>query len=284
MQKTAKDSAYHAEKIRFLDIVGNIVSMLEGIMPFVRPLNDAETLTYLHDCVSDRHYPVSVPDIPFGLDAILGDAHLVGGLQPKLGTQHMRIIGVNAFVGQTIPGLLDALNALPFGYRWVSRFLPLDKQDATKILTRMRQQWFSKRKGVITLIKEAMTNQESRLEDSDAVNKAADVNAALQVLGDDLAAFGYLTPTIVIMDTDLTRLEYKRRAVQQILDQQGLVSKVEDMNAIEAWLSSLPGQAYANCRRPIVSSANLIDLMPFSAVWAGPDWNEHLDAPPLMVT
>ena len=284
VQRTAKDSAYHAEKIRFLDTVGNIVSMLEGIMPFVRPLGDAETLTYLHDCVSDRHYPVAVPDIPFGLDAILGDAHLVGGLQPKLGAQHLRVIGVNAFVGQTIPGLLDALNGLPFGYRWVSRFLPLDKQDAAKILTRMRQQWFSKRKGVITLIKEAMTNQESRLEDSDAVNKAADVNAALQVLGDDLVAFGYFTPTIIITDTDLTRLEYKRRAIQQILDQQGLVSKVEDTNAIEAWLSSLPGQAYANCRRPIVSSANLIDLMPFSAVWAGPDWNEHLDAPPLMVT
>jgi type IV secretion/conjugal transfer VirB4 family ATPase len=283
-QETAKDGAYHGEKVRFLDTVNNIASMLEGVMPLVRPLNDAETLTYLHDCVSDRHFPVAVPEIPFGLDAILGDAHLVGGLQPRLGAHHLRVIGVNAFVGQTIPGLLDALNTLPFGYRWVSRFLPLDKQDANKIMTRMRQQWFSKRKGVISLIKEAITNQESRLEDSDAVNKAADVNAALQVLGDDLAAFGYFTPTIVISDTDAVRVEAKRRAVQQILDQQGLVSKSEDTNAVEAWLSSLPGQAYANCRRPIVSSANLIDLMPFSAVWAGPDWNDHLNGPPLMVT
>ena len=283
-QVTEKDTTYRAERVRFLDTVSNIVAMLEGIMPFVRPLNDAETLTYLHDCVSDRHYPVAVPAIPFGLDAILGDAHLVGGLQPRLGAHHLRVIGVNAFMGQTVPGLLDALNSLPFGYRWSSRFLPLDKQDANKIMTRMRQQWFSKRKGVVTLIKEAITNQESQLEDSDAVNKAADINSALQVLGDDLANFGYFSPTITIMDKDLTRLEFKRRAVQQILDQQGLVSKVEDTNAIEAWLSSLPGQAYANCRRPIVSSANLVDLMPFSAVWAGPDWNDHLNAPPLMVT
>jgi type IV secretion system protein VirB4 len=280
----ASGGLYAAERTRFLDTVGNIVAILEGFMPFVRPLDDDETLTYLHDCISDHSVAVRTPAVPFGLDAILSDVHLVGGLQPKLGRMHMRTIGVNTFIGQTVPGVLDALNNLPFGYRWVSRFLPLDKQDANKSLATLRQRWFAKRKGIWTLVKEALSNAESGLEDSDAVNKAADANAALEVLGADLASFGYFTPTITIMDTDLDQLEFKRRAVQQVLDQQGLVSRLEDTNAVEAWLSSLPGQAYANCRRPIVSSANLVDLMPLSAVWAGPDWSEHLDAPPLMVT
>ena len=275
---------YGAEKVRFVDTVNSIVAILEGFMPFVRPLGDDETLTYLHDCISDHSVPIRTPDVPFGLDAILADVHLVGGLQPKLGAMHMRTIGVNAFIGQTVPGFLDALNNLPFGYRWVSRFLPLDKQDATKALSTMRQRWFAKRKGMWTLIKEAISNSESGLEDSDAVNKAADANAALEVLGADLASFGYFTPTVTIMDTDLEQLEFKRRSVQQILDQQGFVSRVEDTNAVEAWLSSLPGHAYANCRRPMVSSANLVDLMPLSAVWAGPNRDEHLAAPPLMLT
>jgi type IV secretion system protein VirB4 len=280
----ATGGLYAAEKTRFLDTVENVVAILEGFMPFVRPLDDDETLTYLHDCISDHSHPIRTPDIPFGLDAILADAHLLGGLQPKLGRMHMRTIGVNAFIGQTVPGVLDALNSLPFGYRWVSRFLPLDKQDATKTLTTLRQRWFAKRKGIWTLVKEAVSNSESPLEDADAVNKAADANAALEVLGADLASFGFFTPTITIMDEDLDRLEFKRRAVQQILDQQGLVSRLEDTNAVEAWLSSLPGQAYANCRRPIVSSANLVDLMPLSAVWAGAENDEHLNAPPLMMT
>jgi type IV secretion/conjugal transfer VirB4 family ATPase len=280
----ASGGLYAVERTRFLDIVENIVAILEGFMPFVRHLDDDETLTYLHDCISDDRHPIKTPDIPFGLDAILADSHLVGGLQPKLGRLHMRTIGVNAFVGQTVPGVLDALNRLPFAYRWVSRFLPLDKQDATKALTTMRQRWFAKRKGIWTLVKEAVSNSESPLEDADAVNKAADANAALEVLGADLASFGYFTPTITVMDEDLDRLEFKRRAVQQILDQQGLVSRLEDTNAVEAWLSSLPGQAYANCRRPLVSSANLVDLMPLSAVWAGPAWDDHFDAPPLMLT
>lgn len=282
--RRATGGLYAAERTRFLDAVENVVAILEGFMPFVRPLDDDETLTYLHDCISDHSHPIATPDIPFGLDAILADAHLIGGLQPKLGQMHLRTIGVNAFIGQTVPGVLDALNNLPFGYRWVSRFLPLDKQDATKSLTTLRQRWFAKRKGIWTLIKEAVSNSESPLEDADAVNKAADANAALEVLGADLASFGYFTPTVTIMDEDLDRLEFKRRAVQQVLDQQGLVSRLEDTNAVEAWLSSLPGQAYANCRRPIVSSANLVDLMPLSAVWAGPAADTHLNAPPLMMT
>jgi type IV secretion system protein VirB4 len=37
-------------------------------------------------------------------------------------------------------------------------------------------------------------------------------------------------------------------------------------------------------RQPIVHTLNLIHLMPVSAVWAGPEANHHLRAPPLMLT
>ena len=58
----------------------------------------------------------------------------------------------------------------------------------------------------------------------------------------------------------------------------------ESLNAVEAWLGSLPGNPYANVRQPIVHTLNLIHLMPVSAVWAGPEANHHLRAPPLMLT
>ncbi|MFT4003839.1 MAG: conjugal transfer protein TrbE, partial [Rhizobium sp.] len=55
----------------------------------------------------------------------------------------------------------------------------------------------------------------------------------------------------------------------------------EGVNAIEAWLGSIPGQTYANVRQPPISTLNLAHLIPLSAVWAGPERDEHLDAPPL---
>jgi type IV secretion system protein TrbE len=55
----------------------------------------------------------------------------------------------------------------------------------------------------------------------------------------------------------------------------------ETVNAIEAWLGSLPGHVYANVRQPPISTLNLAHMMPFSAVWAGPESDEHLEGPPL---
>ena len=55
----------------------------------------------------------------------------------------------------------------------------------------------------------------------------------------------------------------------------------ETVNAIEAWLGSLPGHVYANVRQPPISTLNLAHMMPFSAVWAGPERDEHFQAPPL---
>ena len=44
---------------------------------------------------------------------------------------------------------------------------------------------------------------------------------------------------------------------------------------------SLPGHVYANVRQPPVSTLNLAHLIPLSAVWAGPERDEHFAAPPL---
>jgi type IV secretion system protein VirB4 len=63
-----------------------------------------------------------------------------------------------------------------------------------------------------------------------------------------------------------------------------LVSEIEDFNAIQAWLGSLPGHPYADVRRPMISSLNVCDLVPLSAIWSGPARCGHLNGPPLLVT
>ena len=39
---------------------------------------------------------------------------------------------------------------------------------------------------------------------------------------------------------------------------------------------------YANVRQPPISTLNLAHMIPFSAVWAGPERDEHFAAPPLL--
>jgi type IV secretion system protein VirB4 len=215
---------------------------------------------------------------------LLASVALSGGLKPMLGDLHLRVITVRGFPASTWPGVLDDLNRLGFAYRWMTRFLFMAKPEATRELTRVRRQWFAKRKGVVTLLRETIFQQESPLVDSDAANKAADADAALQALGSDEVAFGYVTATVVVMDHEPSVADDRQRAVERTIQGRGFVTIAETLNAVDAWLSSIPGNVYANVRQPIVSTLNLAHLLPLSAVWAGPERNAHLDGPPLLIS
>ena len=90
-------------------------------------------------------------------------------------------------------------------------------------------------------------------------------------------------PPWSVADADPQRADEKLLALERIINGRGFVTIRETLNAVEAWLGSLPGNPYANVRQPIVHTLNLAHMMPVSAVWAGPEMNRHLKAPPLMM-
>jgi type IV secretion system protein TrbE len=278
----ARGGADGREALRgFIDRTGRLLQLVEGFVPDAKWLDDAETLTYLHGCVSTKRHRVRVPEVPMHLDTLLVDEPLAGGLEPRLGAQHLRTLSVIGFPTATFPGVLDELNQLAFAYRWSTRAIMLDKTDATKLLTRIRRQWFAKRKSVASILKEVMTNEASTLLDTDAANKALDADAALQELGSDAIGEAYVTATLTVWDADPRTADEKLRLVEKVIQGRDFTSIVETVNAVEAWLGSLPGHVYANVRQPPISTLNLAHMIPLSAVWAGPERDEHLGSPPL---
>jgi type IV secretion system protein TrbE len=265
----------------FIDRTDRVLDLIEAFVPEAAWLSDPETLTYLHSTVSTRRHRVRVPETPMHLDALLVDEPLTGGLAPRLGASHLRLLTIIGFPTATFPGILDELNSLAFEYRWSTRAICLDKTDANRLLTRIRRQWFAKRKSVAAILKEVMTNEASTLLDSDAANKAADADEALQELGNDVAGWAYVTATVCVWDEDPRVADEKLRLAEKAIQGRDFTIIREGVNAIEAWLGSLPGHLYANVRQPPVSTLNLAHMLPLSAVWAGPERNDHLDGPPL---
>ncbi|MBS0220928.1 MAG: conjugal transfer protein TrbE [Proteobacteria bacterium] len=269
------------ELLAFIAETDRALDLLTGLLPEVEALDDAGTLAYLHATISSRRHRLVVPDTPIYLDGLLVDEPLTGGLEPMLGQHHLRAISVLGFPSNTHPGLLDALNHLGFPYRWTTRFLALDKTDARRELTRLRRQWFAKRKSITALLREVLYNEPVQLIDSDADNKVSDTDLTLQELGGDHVAFGYLTTTIILLDEDRQAVDDKVRAVERAVNGAGFTTIRESLNAVEAWLGTLPGHVYANVRQPLVHTLNLAHLVPLSSVWAGPVRNDHLGGPPL---
>ncbi|WP_314957236.1 conjugal transfer protein TrbE [Bradyrhizobium cosmicum] len=265
----------------FVDRTNRVLQLVEGFMPECGWLDDEATLTYLHSTVSTKRHRVRVPEIPMYLDALLADQPLTGGLEPMLGDAHLRVLTVVGFPTTTTPGILDDLNRLAFPYRWSTRAIMLDKTDALKLLTRIRRQWFAKRKSIAAILKEVMTNEASTLLDTDAHNKAMDADRALQELGSDQIGEAFVTATVTVWDRDPHAADEKLRLVEKVIQGRDFTSMTETVNAVEAWLGSLPGQVYANVRQPPVSTLNLAHMIPLSAVWAGEVRDHHLKAPPL---
>ena len=266
----------------FVDRTNRVIQLVEGFMPEVAWLDDGDTLTYLHSTISTRRQRIRVPETPMHLDALLADEPLAGGLEPRLGAHHLRTLTVVGFPTVTHPGILDELNRLAFPYRWSTRAILLDKIEAVKLLTKIRRQWFSKRKSIAAIVKEVMTNEASTLVDSDAANKAADADLALQELGSDDVGQAYVTATVTVWDEDPGLAAEKLRLVEKVIQGRDFTCMPEGVNALEAWLGSIPGHAYANVRQPPVSTLNLAHMIPLSAVWAGPARDEHFQAPPLL--
>lgn len=266
----------------FADRTDRVLQLIEGFMPECAWLGDEETLTYLHSTISIKRHRVRVPEIPMYLDALLADQPLTGGLEPMLGAAHLRVLTIVGFPTATTPGILDDLNRLAFPYRWSTRAIMLDKTDATKLLTKIRRQWFAKRKSIAAILKEVMTNEASSLLDTDAHNKAMDADAALLELGSDQIGEAFVTASVTVWGKDARSADERLRLVEKVIQGRDFTCMVETVNAVEAWLGSLPGQVYANIRQPPISTLNLAHMIPLSAVWAGEPRDHHFKAPPLL--
>src|SRR5207245_10747921 len=67
--------------------------------------------------------------------------------------------------------------------------------------------------------------------------------------------------------------EATAREVLKQLQLHGFVARIEEANALEAWLGSLPGHGYQNVRRPMLHTLNLADLLPLTSIWPGLEGN-----------
>jgi len=273
-----KEPSQHTNRdlAEFTRTVAELADIMRGVFSDISELSDAETLTYLHSTISTNRHPVAVPDVPMYLDGILPDMAFVPGDVPMLGDHYIPTCTIAGFPTTTLPGILDGLNHLAIEYRWVTRFICLDKSEARVELERFRRNWWQKRKTLFTMLKEEATKQETSLLDNAAALKAQDADLALQTLGEDIASYGYVTATVTVADPDLGEARRKMQAVKQVIQSRGFVVKDETLNSREAWFGSLPGHVTPNVRRPIVNTVNLAHMIPVSAVWAGDVENHHL--------
>lgn len=238
-------------------------------------------LQYLHFCVTGDNHPVNLPACAMYLDTLIGNVDFYGGIKPRVGSMHMRVIALDGFPQESYPGILAALDDLSLEYRWSTRFQFLDGFVARALLDSMRRKWKQKVRG----FKDQMFQTANGSVNHDAAEMSGDVEMAMAEADSGLVRYGYYSSNVILFDEDPDLLEEAVREVSKIIKNLGFGARVETINAVEAWLGSLPGHGVENIRRPLLHTLNLADLMPTTAVWAGLDQHPcpfyPPDSPPL---
>jgi type IV secretion system protein VirB4 len=246
----------------------------------VSRMGSEDLLSFLHLCVTGISQPIRVPPVPMYLDALLGSQDVAGGFRPRVGRKHVRPIALVGYPGESFPGMLDFLNRLPLEYRWSNRFIPLDPDTAEARLKVLRRNWFQKRQGLAGLVKQALNLGEATFGNRDAVAMAEDADDAIEEAASGAVRFGYYTSTILLFEEGEQVLEAATRQICRSLQHHGFAARVEDVNALEAYLGSVPGHGYRNVRRPLIHTLNFADLIPTTSVWPGLEENPCPYYPP----
>lgn len=248
-------------------------------------LSADEMVSYLYSTVSMHRRKLKLPKHPLLLDQFLCDSALSGGLEPRLGSKHMRIVTIIGYMDNTIFGIFDNLNLQNFSYRWISRYYCLGKLDSLDEVHKKTREWKAKFKGVMDMVREFASGQEDNSNiNQTAVTKYQQAKTAEMWIESDITSYGYYTSCIVVLADSPDEADVRAKAVVQTINNIGFKAKVEDLNSVDAWMGTLPGNVGRNVRRHLVSCTNLIHMMPLSTIWAGASRNKHLDGPPLLYT
>ena len=223
-----------------------------------------ELFQFIRFCITGENHPIRLPDIPMYLDW-LATAELQHGLSPMVEHRFLGVVAIDGFPAESWPGILNSLDLMPLTYRWSSRFMFLDDQDARQKLERTRKKWQQKVRPFI----DQLFQTQSRSIDQDAAAMVAETEDAIAEASSQLVAYGYYTPVIVLFDESSARLQEKAEAVRRLIQAEGFGARIETLNATEAFLGSLPGNWYANIREPLINTRNLADLIPLNSVWSG---------------
>lgn len=271
--------AFRARVAQFEDVLSSLVyvdrlNAEHRKDDFGFPLVHDQLLRYVRRCATGVDHPFELPEIPTCLADVIGTVDFVGGMSPRVGKKHIRIVAIDGFPRASRPGILRVLDSLPMEYRWSTRAILLDPEEARNRLDKLRRKWNSRIRG----FKDQLLRTQSGPVNLFAQEMSADAQEAMSQASAGDVHFCNYTSVLVVMAESERKVEENAALAVKTIANLGFGCRVEDVNAVEAWKGSLPGDGYANVRRVLLHTLNLADMLPMTAVWAG----ERVNPSPLM--
>ena len=192
------------------------------------------------------------------------------GTYPYVSDAHVGLLSIDGFPPSTEPALLNTLTTIPLPFRWTSRFIMLDQAKAKALLQHERKRWDQASRSFVDQYLERYRNDARWKEGQGHV---AEIDEALGSLNERGLRHGYLSATIAVRHPETEVIDEALSVLRSELVRLGCVARQESLNAVEAFLGSIPGVTKANVRRPLLHTLHYLNLLPISTSWAGSPQN-----------
>lgn len=270
-------SAVQRECDIFLDECAKVMGSMQNKL-WIYHLDNSELFSYIKSSISLDEEDLIYPEGTFFfLDNYICDKNVETSMPLKIGDLYVPVLSVMDFPDKTYPAIFDGLNRTMQEYRWTTRFIPLSKEASLREAKKYQDKYFSKRKSGLTLFTEMTMNVEIDKVDQGAIAMEAEASQINEDLTMGNFVLGYYTSNLMCWDKSLERAKEKSRQLQQVVRACGFGVMEENINNFNAWQGMLPGNVYANVRRPLLSTQNLSNVIPLSSAWQGNARNDFME-------
>jgi len=237
-----------------------------------------ELLRYIRRCVTAEDYPFAVPDTPMFLNQYLAAEDFTGGAEPELGDplneilpgKYIRVLSIDSFPAQSFAGIMREVDAVPFDFRFSQQGRLLEELEAKAEHEKAKGGWGGKKTTLGQKLKKTPPPHVDAVA-SEMENDAARA-ASLAEHGKEINMRYH--GKILVVERDPERLRQAVEALARVVKFTcGFNCRLETVNAVAAWLGSLPGMQYKDRRKFIVTTQNFVHMMPLSAPWRGHRYN-----------
>jgi len=265
---TGKEGKQNDRKM--LDDFYKTLSNFENVVSLalkVKRMENRDLLRHVNHCICGYYVPMNFPDYPpvqkyppF-LNSYTGH-NFEPGYTPRIDQLFSVILSIESFPEEISPGALAGIEQRKMEYRITHRFITLSQVESEKQINKFRRKWKQSIAGILGgFLSRSRRNNYAALMTEDAEAALTEAQSG--------EMFGLYTPAIVLFGKNTEELTEKAAVFQKELTRLGFRCRIEDMNANEALLGSLPANSTANIRRPLISSAALAGLIPISSIWSG---------------
>lgn len=241
----------------------------------IRQMTSEELLSYLHYCITGRYQSIKVPDEPMYLNEYIGQYNFVCGVKPRIDSRHIGVVAISGYPQESESRMLEFLLELPFEMRFSTRFCTLSQADAIAEIKKVFDKWNVNQIDLRQLTLETFSPGSSSSYGNDhAANKADLAHQAMTLAQDGDVKFGFHTAVVVVVTDDAKECERQTAEICQVLRNHSLPARIEDLNAVAAYLGSFPSSSH-NIRKFLIHTLNLAHLLCLHSPWQGERTNPN---------